>query len=129
MDFDNCNCFKVVDGSVDKTEVASVRCEKHEAQTKFVYHVCNITDGAEVVIKCSDTHILGILLGNISHLLYSSLKVWIDIDTGNNQKYIGVTSLYHKIGELLLKALPVFHGIMGREHFSRRAKQDLRICY
>lgn len=106
FNFDNCYRFKLVDGSVYKIEVFTLFCEKYEeADEKIVYYVCKITDDAEIVITCSDTDtdILVIFLGNMSHLLSSSLKVWIDIATGNNQRYISVTSLHHEIGELLSK--------------------------
>lgn len=77
----------------------------------------NITNDADVAIRCSDTAILVYVLRNISHLVSSSLTVWSFISAGNNQKYyIGVTSLYHEIRILLSKAKQWFHTIIGCDY-------------
>lgn len=104
FNFDSCYHFKAVDDSVDKAEVSPLSCEKHEeANVNVVYHVINTTDAAEVVIRCSDTDILVpppfFLRTRVTSSFYR-LKL-IEIGTGNNLKYIGLTSLYSEIGELL----------------------------
>lgn len=62
LNLDNCYCFKVVDGNIDKTKVSSLPYEEHEADTKNAYHVCKITSDTEAVIRYPEN--LDILIGN-----------------------------------------------------------------
>lgn len=51
------------DNKIVSTIDEKLSCPEHEeADTKIVYHVCNIDDQANLVIKCSDTDIAVIML-------------------------------------------------------------------
>lgn len=60
---------------------------REEADTKIVYHVCQIAEGSNVSIRCSDTDILIIMLGNME-FLKGPIKIWIDMGVGNSRSYI-----------------------------------------
>lgn len=77
-----------------------------------------------VVIRCSDTDILMILLENMSHI-QSNLKIYLVFGTGNAQRFIDVTQLYEVLGPSLCASLPGFHAFTGYDFnpaFCRRGK-------
>ncbi|KAL3279889.1 hypothetical protein HHI36_017395 [Cryptolaemus montrouzieri] len=79
VSFNKCYSYKVLNNKVIKTIEESLSCEEHEeADTRIIFHVCQIDFDAEIVIRCSDSDILIILLGNMDHL-NSSLKIWINM--------------------------------------------------
>jgi len=64
-----------------------------EADTKIIYHVCCINFDANIVIKCSDTNILVILLGNM-HNLKSQSKIWIECGTTEKRNIIDICHVF-----------------------------------
>ncbi|PRD35243.1 UNVERIFIED_CONTAM: hypothetical protein NCL1_12117 [Trichonephila clavipes] len=47
----------------------NLTCADHEeADTEIIHHICNIDAQANFVIRCSDTDIAAIMLGNMHHL-------------------------------------------------------------
>ena len=96
-----------------------------EADTKIVHNVCAINFDANVLIRCSDTDILVILLGNMN-FLKKNLKIWMHVGIGNSQKYISISKLYEKLGEKLCQALLAFHALTGCDFnpsFYRKGKK------
>ncbi|GBP33556.1 hypothetical protein EVAR_28711_1 [Eumeta japonica] len=102
-------------------------CPQHEeADTKIVYHVCNTDARANFVIRCSDTDIAAIMLGNMHHLKNDDSHVWILTGTGNNQRYVDISSIYKQLGPSLCRSLPGFHAITGCDYnpaFFKKGKQ------
>ena len=125
LSFNKCYSYKVLDNKVIKTIEESLSCEEHEeADSRIIYHICQIDFEAEIVIRCSDSDILIILLGNMDHL-NSSLKLWINMGVGNHQRYINVNDAYRILGDSLSKALPCFHALTGCDYtpaFFRKGK-------
>ena len=125
LSFNKCYSYKVLDNKVIKTIEESLSCEEHEeADSRIIYHICQIDFDAEIVIRCSDSDILIILLGNMDHL-NSSLKLWINMGVGNHQRYINVNDVYRILGDSLSKALPCFHALTGCDYtpaFFRKGK-------
>ncbi|KAF9793770.1 hypothetical protein SFRURICE_008886 [Spodoptera frugiperda] len=71
-----CYSYRVESNKVIKTLEDSLSCEEHEeADSRIIYHICQINVDAEVMIRCSDTDILIILLGNMDHF-NASLTLW-----------------------------------------------------
>ena len=62
-------------GNVYSSEVPMYCCGHIEADTRIVYHLCQIKSGSNVVVRASDTDILILLLFFISQL---DLRVWIE---------------------------------------------------
>ncbi|GFT41856.1 hypothetical protein TNCV_1667151 [Trichonephila clavipes] len=54
-----------------------------EADTKIIHHICNIDVQANFVIRCSDTDIAAIMLGNMRHLKNEDSHVCILSGIGN----------------------------------------------
>ncbi|CAF4875188.1 unnamed protein product [Pieris macdunnoughi] len=125
VSFNKCYSYKVINNKVIKTIEESLSCEEHEeADSRIIFHICQIDFDAEVVIRCSDSDILIILLGNMDHLK-KSLKIWINMGVGNHQRYININELYRILGDSLCKALPCFHAITGCDYtpaFFRKGK-------
>lgn len=90
-------------------------CSSHEeADTKMVFHVTK--DSSEkILIRCSDTDVLIILLGNMEHTCKSS-EIWMLVGTGTNARYINVNELYKFLGHRLSSALPGVHAFTGCDY-------------
>lgn len=49
-------------------------CDKHEeADTKIVYHACKADANSNILIRCSDTDVLIIMLGNMERRQYTTI--------------------------------------------------------
>ncbi|GFV11584.1 uncharacterized protein TNCV_975741 [Trichonephila clavipes] len=93
----------------------SLSCEEHEADTRIIYHIRQISFDAQVVVRCSDSDILIIFLGNLDRL-NASLKLWIQWGVGNHERLISINDLYQDLCISLSKALPCFHAITGCDY-------------
>ncbi|GFS72483.1 uncharacterized protein TNCV_2116281 [Trichonephila clavipes] len=96
----------------------------YRADTRIIYHICQISVDAQVVVRCSDSDILIIFLGNLDHL-NASLKLWIQWGVGNHERLISINVLYQDLCISLSKALPCFHAIAGCDYtpaFFRKGK-------
>lgn len=67
LNYIECYSYQVnVEGNVVRTKNADFSCSPHEeADTKIIYHAFKIDSNSNIVIKCSDTDIVVILLGNL----------------------------------------------------------------
>lgn len=121
-----CHKYEVHQGKVQRTSEPLLACPGHEeADTKIIFHVCQLTSDAHVTIRCSDTDILIIMLGNMKYIK-SNLNISMHVGTGNNQKFINVTKLYDTLGPNLSSALPGFHAFTGCDFnsaFYRKGKK------
>lgn len=96
-----------------------------ESNSKLIFHLCKINYDAYVTIKCLDTDVLIILLGNMHHIK-NDLKISILLGTGNHERYINVNHLYETLGRNLCSSLPGFHAFTGCDcnpAFYRRGKK------
>lgn len=125
LNYEQCFLFQKEGNIISKTEVFTLSCPDHEeADSKIIYHVCNIYRESSFLIRCSDTDILVILLGNF-HKINEQSTVRILSGTGKNKKIINVNDLYNKLGVDLCKSLPAFHAFTGCDYnpsFYRKAK-------
>ncbi|KAG5868788.1 hypothetical protein JTB14_001697 [Gonioctena quinquepunctata] len=125
VNFNKCYSYRVESNEVIETVEDSLSCEEHEeADSRIIYHICQINVYAEVVIRYSDTNILIILPGNMDHL-NASLKLWMNLGVGNNERFISVNQVYEIVGNSLSKALPCFHALTGCDYtpaFLRKSK-------
>lgn len=129
INYDLCYKFKKHNEKIIKSIKQTLNCTAHEeADTKIVFHVCQLNTDANVTITCSDTDIIVILLGNMNHIR-SNLKIHMLLGTGNSQGYINVTELYEAFGSSLRASLPGFHAFTGCDFnpaFYRRGKKTVR---
>lgn len=126
VNYESCLKFTVSDNKVIKTIEEELSCPlQEEADTKIIYHICQIDLDRKVTVRCSDTDILIILLGNM-HALKGNLHIQFLVGTGNNRRYVDVTKLHETLGESLCKALPAFHALTGCDFnpaFYRKGKK------
>lgn len=109
----HCYKYKVDQGRVIRTVETNLSCPGHEeADTKIVFHACKLDFEAHVTIRCSDTDILIIMLGNMN-FIQRDLKISMHIGTGNSQRFIDITKLYETLGPGLCSSLPGFHALTG----------------
>lgn len=68
ISFDKCYSYHVENNKVIRTIEESLSCDEHEeADPRIVYNICQINFDAQVIVRCSDSDILIILLGNIDY--------------------------------------------------------------
>ncbi|GFX24619.1 uncharacterized protein TNCV_3343991 [Trichonephila clavipes] len=116
LSFDKCYSYHVLNNQVIRSIEESLSCEEHEeADTRITYHICQINVDAQVVVCCSDSNILIILLGNMDHL-NASLKLWNQWGVGNHERLISISDLYQDLGISLSKSLLYFHAITGCDY-------------
>ncbi|GFV43901.1 uncharacterized protein TNCV_1530751 [Trichonephila clavipes] len=124
LSLDKCYSYRVVNNQVIRSIEESLSCDEHEADTRIIYSICQISVDAQVVVCCSDSDILIIFLGNLDHL-NASLKLWIQWGVGNHERLISINDLYQDLCISLPKALPCFHAITGCDYtpaFFRKSK-------
>lgn len=125
INYDFCYNYKTESNKVVRTVDYHLSCQSHEeADTKIIYHVSKINDASNILIRCSDTDVLVILLGNMMHFEVCH-KIWMEVGVGNSQRYVDVSKLYMKLGISLSRALPGFHAFTGCDYnpsFFRKGK-------
>lgn len=129
INHDICYKYEKQDEKIHRTVEENLNCTAHEeADTKIIFHICHLDTDADVIIRCSDTDILVILLGNMNHIR-SKLNIYMLLGSGNAQRYINVTQLYETLGPSLCASLPGFHAFTGCDFnpaFFRRGKKTFR---
>lgn len=84
VSFDKCYKYVVKEGHVIRTIDEDLSCPAHEeADTKMIFHLCQIENDCNVEILCSDTDVLVIMLANMCHLK-AKLEIWFRFSTGIN---------------------------------------------
>ncbi|KAG8177889.1 hypothetical protein JTE90_001720 [Oedothorax gibbosus] len=117
VNFKKCHSFTVINNAVVSDIDESLTCPDHEeADTKIIHHICNIDAQSNFVIRCSDTDIAAIMLGNMRHLKHSESHVWMLIGVGNKVRYVDITTVYEQLGPSLSRCLPGFHAITGCDY-------------
>ncbi|XP_044760188.1 uncharacterized protein LOC123317646 isoform X1 [Coccinella septempunctata] len=123
---DTCYMFDEIDGLV-KCEIDQILYSSHhEADTRILFHISNLPDSTNVVIRASDTDILVIAVGNV-HKLRNKVDIWIEtgLHSKNTLRYISINDIYTNLGDVLSKALPAYHAFTGSDYtasFARKGK-------
>ena len=105
--------YEVVDGHVIRSREDHLSCPSHEeADTKIIFHICQIEKDSSVVIRSADTDVLIITLANVS-FVKENVRIFLKAGVGNNERYIDVSKLHKKLGTDLCEALPLFHSFTG----------------
>lgn len=127
INFRQCHYYFVHNNRVISGVEDNLSCEQHEeADTKIIYHVCNVDAESNFVIRCSDTDIAAIMLGNMHHLKNKDSHVWILTGTGNKQRYVDLKKIHEHLGLSLCRSLPGFHALTGCDFnpaFFKKGKQ------
>ncbi|CAH2102426.1 unnamed protein product [Euphydryas editha] len=114
LSFKNCYSYRFNNGIVESSIVEDLCCKSHEeADSRIIFQACSIIDQSNIVIRCSDTDILIIMLGNMVNLKNLSSHIWMLTGTGNKERFIDVSKLYIQLGPLLAKSLIGFHAFTG----------------
>ncbi|GFY00086.1 uncharacterized protein TNCV_1341841 [Trichonephila clavipes] len=91
INFRNCQSYQVVDEKIQSNINEDLCCTSHEeADTKIIYHACNVAEKSNIVIRGSDTDILIIMIGNMKNLKNSNSNTWMLNGTGNKERYIDI---------------------------------------
>ncbi|GFX71453.1 uncharacterized protein TNCV_2694411 [Trichonephila clavipes] len=86
INFRNCQSYQVVDEKIQSNINEDLCCTSHEeADTKIIYHACNVAEKSNIVIRGSDTDILIIMIVYLSALQCQKSK---DVDDGRFQLFV-----------------------------------------
>jgi len=131
INYISCTKFEVIEDRVVSTQLGSLSCSAHEeADTKIIFHATKIDYEANVVVRCSDTDVAVILLGNMQYI-NSNVKLWMKVGTGNKERYIYISKLYEDFGTDFCTALPALHAMTGCDFnpaFFKKGKKKCMIC-
>ena len=125
LNFIYCYSYSVdSNGNVVRTENPDFFCPSHEeADIKIIYHASKISLDSNVLVKCSDTDIIVIMLGNLDEI---KSNIYIECGVTNSRHIIDINALHKLLGLDLCKALPGFHVFTGCDYnpaFFRKGKQ------
>lgn len=91
-------------------------CSEHEeADSKIIYNICNFVElepPYNVLITCSDTDILVIMLANMI-FVQEPVEVWMEVDTGKSHRTLNERKLYESLGVDICDCLSAFHALTG----------------
>lgn len=125
LNFEKCYSYQVdtATGNVVQQINLDFECPAHEeADTKIIYHASKINENCNVVVKCSDTDILIIMLGNVDRI---KAKIYIECGVSNSRHVVNISALVEDLGLDLCRALPGFHAFTGCDYnsaFYRKGK-------
>lgn len=111
VNYKKCYGYRAYAGRVVREENYDLTCPNHEeADTKMIHHACK--SNKKIVIKCSDTDVLIVLLANMNKM-NTSAKIWVELGVSTKRRFINITRLYEKLGSNLAHSLPAFHAFTG----------------
>ena len=116
---DVCHHYMVQNGQVIHDEVPALAASHEEADTRIVFHLSSLPRNEEkpsVVVRCSDTDVLVLLLHHVSVMDEPPL-VWMDTgrSSNNTRRFINVTQLVNHLDAEVLDALPALHAFTGTD--------------
>jgi len=125
LNFLHCYSYSVdLNGNIVRSKIHDFFYPSHEeADTKIVYHGSEMNSNSNVVVKCSDTDIVIITLGNLHKI---KARIYIEYGVSKSRHVIDINALHEYLGSDLCKALPGFHAFTGCNYnpaFFRKGKQ------
>ena len=91
-----------------------------EADSRMCVHIQDalsmLRKGMEsVCVRTVDTDVIVILLGIFVHLLHlqPDVKLWVAFGMGKDFRYYHINQMYHNLGEIKSRCLPVYHAFTG----------------
>jgi len=127
INFRQCHSFIVNNNKIEATIDERLSCPQHEeADTKIIYHLCRIDTQANILVRCSDTDVAAIMLGNMHHMKHNNSHIWILTGVGNKQRYVDIAKIYEYLGSSVCRSLPGFHAVTVCDYnpgFFKRGKQ------
>lgn len=113
---EKCYRYEVRNGQVTQEICNDLNTDGHEeADTKVAYFISQLPNKLNVVVRCADTDILIILLGNMNKF-QKNIKISLEYGTGNHRRYINVSKIYESIGEKVALGLPGYHAFTGCDY-------------
>lgn len=127
VNYEFCYSYRVESGKLIRKIENDLSCSDHiELNTKIVYHVCQIEEKSNILIRSPSTEILIIMLGNMTNLKNPEHEISLHVGTKTVQFSFNISELYEKLGSDLCLSLPGFHAFTGYDNnptFFRKGKQ------
>lgn len=126
LNFDQCYVYEVSDGNcMNRFIDYNLSCYHEEADTKIVYHICQLNKNYRVQVHCSDSDIPIIMLSNFKYRK-ENVEVLIDLSTSKKKMHLNINEIYKNLGDNLARALTVCHIFTGNDYnpsFYRKGKK------
>ena len=84
---------------VSQIALDDYKCEYEEADTRMFYIVSKLQTPKNILVRCNDTDVLVIFLGNFHKVRESNIWLEVGLFGKNNLRYVHVNELYDSLGE------------------------------
>lgn len=126
LNYDKCYVYEVSgEGKIKKSIDNNLTCYHEEADTKIVFHICQLNSNYRVRVHCTDSDIPVIMLANFKYLK-EDIHITVDLSTGKKKLYLDINEIHAKLGEQLSRSLAICHIFTGNDYnpaFYRKGKK------
>ena len=91
-------------------------CSHEEIDTRMLLHVQDALQQGhkKILLRTVDTDVLVLAVAFLQQVTEGEhLDLWVAFGTGSNFRYIAAHEIATKLGQVVSKALPVFHAFTG----------------
>lgn len=113
-DKNTCYQFTSSNNTIIRAISDDYSCNHEEADTRILYVISKFQSPNNIVVRCNDTDVLVILLGNF-HKINAESKILMEVGFYNNNslRYLDVGKLFVELGPDVCLALPGLHAFTG----------------
>ena len=103
--------------TLPRNDISSLApCSHAEADTRMLLHVQDALQQGhkKILLRTVDTDVLVLAVAFLQQVTEGEhLDLWVAFGTGSNFRYIAAHEIATKLGQVVSKALPVFHAFTG----------------
>ncbi|XP_050505694.1 uncharacterized protein LOC126883969 [Diabrotica virgifera virgifera] len=121
----SCYSYQVHENHIKKTTDYNLCCFHEEADTKIMYHICQLPNNYNVEVHCTDSDIPVIILANMKYLK-ADIQITVNMCSNKKREYLNMNKIYQGLGDKLARALTVCHIFTGNDFnpaFYRKGKK------
>lgn len=126
LNYDKCYVYEVsAENQIKKVIDNNLTCYHEEADTKIVFHICQLNRNYRVHVHCTDSDIPVIMLANFK-FLKENIQITVDLSTGKKKLYLNINAIHAKLGDQLSRSLAICHIFTGNDYnpaFYRKGKK------
>lgn len=110
----SCYSYQAHENQIKRTIDHNLSCFHEEADTKIMYHICQMPINYNVEVHCTDSDIPVIILANMKYL-QAEIKITVNMCSNKKTEYLNINKIYEKIGDKLARALTICHIFTGND--------------
>lgn len=125
LNFDKCYVYEASEGKMRRSIDYDLTCYHEEADTKIVYHICQLNRNFRVTVHCTDSDIPIIMVSNFQ-FRKGETEIVIDMSSGTKKLHLDINKIHTELGDQFARALAVCHTFTGNDYnpsFYRKGKK------